>query len=105
MKLLKFVYDFIFPVFSVWFIVGFIRLCNYLHTQKLLHTVLVVICFPLVIFFELVFTKVFYKSKKFLPEKFVQKLGLFFRIIFWLVLFFMWAVVMPLFEEDRLWLE
>ena len=104
-KILLFVFDFIFPLFSVWVIIAYIRILNYLHTNNILPTWSMFFLFLVIVFLELIFNKIFKKEEKLIPKPLLQKIFLILRILFWGVLYFLWAVFMPLSDEDRLWLE
>ena len=58
-----------------------------------------------IVFFEILFSKIFKKEKSFFPKNLSQKIFLIVRIIFWAVIYFLWAVFMPISKDDRLWLE
>ncbi|MFC2091413.1 YncE family protein [Elusimicrobiota bacterium] len=106
MKILIYLYYFIFPFISVWLIMFYLRFLVYLNQYRHFNDWVLVLMFVPAVFLEVIFSKLFLKGKSAGPRHTSGgKVFLSIRLIFWSLLFLVWVIIMPSDYKISQWLD
>ena len=106
-KIVKNIFNFIFPITSVWIVVVYLRFLNHLHLNDKIGEPVILFLFGFVILFEIYASKIFAKKKTgtFWPQDISERIFLSSRIFLWAAVFVFWVVIMGSAQFDRPWMK